>query len=55
MQEARLEDAYRCFEKAITREPESGEAWKRRGVVLGIMGMLPGGSRIIEGGHQDRA
>ncbi len=38
MQEARLKDAYRYFEKAIKREPESVEAWKRRGVVLGIMG-----------------
>jgi tetratricopeptide (TPR) repeat protein len=38
MQEARLEDAYHCFEKAIKLEPESAEAWKRRSVTLGIMG-----------------
>jgi tetratricopeptide (TPR) repeat protein len=38
MQEARLEEAYRCFDRAIKLEPESGEAWKRRGVALGIMG-----------------
>jgi|GEM_PF-4691519 len=38
MRDARLEEAYRCFEKAIKLEPESVEAWKRRGVVLGIMG-----------------
>jgi tetratricopeptide (TPR) repeat protein len=38
MREARLDEAYRCFERAIRLDPEWVEAWKRRGYVLGVMG-----------------
>lgn len=38
MRDARLEEAYRCFDGAARLEPKCSEAWKRRGGALGIMG-----------------
>lgn len=38
MQEARLNEAYRSFDRATKLQPGLAEAWKRHGVVLGIMG-----------------
>jgi len=40
MREARLEEAFRCFEKAVRSEPENAAAWKRRGQALGMMGFF---------------
>lgn len=38
MREARLEEAYRCFDRAARQEPKCIDALKRRGMALGIMG-----------------
>ena len=41
MWEARLDEAFSCFEEAVRREPGNAAAWKRRGVALGLMGFFP--------------
>jgi tetratricopeptide (TPR) repeat protein len=38
MREARLDEAFRCFEEAVRKEPGKAAGWKRRGVSLGLMG-----------------
>jgi tetratricopeptide (TPR) repeat protein len=38
--EARLEDAFRCFERAAAKEPGNAAAWKQKGIALGMLGFF---------------
>ncbi|NYT01622.1 MAG: tetratricopeptide repeat protein, partial [Methanosarcinales archaeon] len=48
LRNAEIDQAFRCYQQAVSRRPDFGEAWRHSGVLLGIAGQYLSAIRALE-------
>jgi len=48
LKRAEIDQAFYCYQQAVSEQPDFGEAWRQNGVLLGITGQYPSAIRSLE-------